>query len=110
MEFAVGSLAGCSGRSSLMVDGYKVRVRLPDEPLMLVDRILSVEGEKGSMQSGRVTTEHDVQPGAWYLDGGRAPALHLHRGGTGGPVSLLLSGHRQGGSGKTGLPACWMPG
>ena len=73
MEFAVGSLERVFGPEFAQVDGYKVRVRLPDEPLMLVDRILSVEGEKGSMQSGRVTTEHDVQPGAWYLDGGRAP-------------------------------------
>jgi len=38
-----------------------------------VDRILSVEGEKLSLGAGRVVTEHDVQPGAWYLDGGRAP-------------------------------------
>jgi len=40
---------------------------------MLVDRIISVEGEKGSLGSGRVVTEHDVLPDAWYLDGGRAP-------------------------------------
>jgi hypothetical protein len=26
-----------------------------------------------SMESGRVVTEHDVLPGAWYLDGDRAP-------------------------------------
>ena len=29
---------------------------------MLVDRILSVEGEKRSLGSGRVITEHDVLP------------------------------------------------
>jgi len=40
---------------------------------MLVDRIISVEGEMLSMTSGRVVTEHDVLPGAWYLDGDRAP-------------------------------------
>ena len=25
------------------------------------------------MTTGRVVTEHDVLPGAWYLDGGRIP-------------------------------------
>ncbi len=73
MEFAVGSVARVLGPEFARVDGYRVRVRLPDEPLMLVDRILEVEGEKGSLAAGRVVTEHDVLPGAWYLDGGRAP-------------------------------------
>ena len=73
MEFAVGSVARVLGPAFSPVDGYRVRVRLPDEPLMLVDRILTVEGEKGSLTSGRVVTEHDVHPDAWYMDGGRAP-------------------------------------
>ncbi|MBK8267124.1 MAG: hypothetical protein IPK83_01985 [Planctomycetes bacterium] len=55
------------------MDTYPVRVRLPAEPLMLVDRIMEVEGEKGSLTHGRVITEHDVLEGAWYLDGGRTP-------------------------------------
>jgi len=73
LEFAVGSVAEVLGPEFEVVDTYDVRVRLPDEPLMLVDRILTVEGEKCSLGSGRVVTEHDVLPGAWYLDGGRAP-------------------------------------
>ena len=73
LEFAVGSAGRVLGPDFNDVDGYPVRVRLPGEPLMLVDRILSVAGEKRSLGSGRVVTEHDVLPGAWYLDGGRAP-------------------------------------
>ena len=73
LEFAVGSAAKVLGPEFAALDRYPVRVRLPDEPLMLVDRILSVEGVKGSMTAGRVVTEHDVRPGAWYLDSGRAP-------------------------------------
>ena len=61
------------GPDFLAVDAYPTRVRLPAEPLMLVDRIVEVEGEIGSLTSGRVVTEHDVHPGAWYLDGGRVP-------------------------------------
>ncbi len=73
MEFAIGSLEKVLGPEFAVVDTYDARVRLPDEPLMLVDRILSVEGQKGSMGSGKVVTEHDVRENAWYLDGGRAP-------------------------------------
>ena len=73
LEFATGSVAKVLGSEFSMVDNYPVRVRLPDEPLMLVDRILSIEGQKGSLDSGRIVTEHDVLPEAWYLDGGHAP-------------------------------------
>ena len=73
MEFAVGSVAKVLGPEFAVVDTYNVRVRLPDEPLMLVDRIISVQGEKQSMGAGRVVTEHDVLLDAWYLDGGRVP-------------------------------------
>ena len=73
LEFAIGSAASVLGPEFAEVDTYPARVRLPDEPLMLVDRILSVDGQKGSLGPGRVVTEHDVVPGAWYLDGGHAP-------------------------------------
>ena len=73
MAFAVGSVGRVLGPAFDVVDTHRVRVRLPDEPLMLVDRIVSVQGEMLSMESGRVVTEHDVLPGAWYLDGDRAP-------------------------------------
>jgi len=73
LEFATGKVADVLGPEFALVDTYSTRVRLPDEPLMLVDRILSVQGEKRSLTSGRVVTEHDVRPGAWYLDTGRVP-------------------------------------
>ena len=73
LEFATGSVVRVLGSEFAVVDTYPARVRLPDEPLMLVDRILSVEGQKGSLGPGRIVTEHDVLPGAWYLDGGHAP-------------------------------------
>ena len=73
MEFAVGSVARVLGPDFAVVDTYPVRVRLPDEPLMLVDRIISIEGEERSLSCGKIVTEHDVLPDAWYLDGNRAP-------------------------------------
>jgi len=73
MEFATGSVARVLGPDFSIVDTYPVRVRLPDEPLMLVDRIVSIEGEKQSLNHGKIVTEHDVLPDAWYLDGNRVP-------------------------------------
>jgi 3-hydroxymyristoyl/3-hydroxydecanoyl-(acyl carrier protein) dehydratase len=73
LEFARGSAAKVLGPEFAAVDGFPARVRLPDEPLMLVDRILEIQGQKGTLGPGRIVTEHDVRAGAWYLDGGRAP-------------------------------------
>ncbi len=71
LEFAIGSIARVLGPDFASIDNYPTRVRLPDEPLMLVDRILTIEGQPRSLTSGRVVTEHDIYPNAWYLDGGR---------------------------------------
>ncbi|MEE8541753.1 MAG: hypothetical protein V3S66_08830, partial [Desulfobacterales bacterium] len=73
LECAVGSVAAVLGPQFRAVDSYPVRVRLPDEPLMLVDRILALEGEKCELGPGRIVTEHDVRADAWYLDGERVP-------------------------------------
>jgi 3-hydroxymyristoyl/3-hydroxydecanoyl-(acyl carrier protein) dehydratase len=64
-------------------------VRLPDAPLQLVDRITAIEGEPRSMTHGRVVTEHDIQPGAWYLDCGRIPTCIAVEA---GQADLFLSG------------------
>ena len=73
LEFAVGKAGNVLGPDFDIIDTYPVRVRLPAEPLMLVDRIVSVHGEKLSLTSGKVVTQHDVLENAWYLDGGKAP-------------------------------------
>lgn len=73
LEFAVGKAGNALGSDFDIIDTYPVRVRLPDEPLMLVDRIMGIQGEKLSLQSGTIITQHDVTENAWYLDGGRAP-------------------------------------
>ncbi|MHB9007572.1 MAG: beta-ketoacyl synthase N-terminal-like domain-containing protein [Limisphaerales bacterium] len=90
LEFARGSVAAVLGEGFRPVDGFPTRVRLPDEPLMLVDRIVEFEGEARSMTQGRVVTEHDVHPGAWYLDGGRIPTCIAVEA---GQADLFLSGY-----------------
>jgi len=73
MEFAIGEIGNMLGEQFASIDAHPTRVRLPDEPLMLVDRIVHLEGEPCSMSSGRVITEHDVTRERWYLDGGHIP-------------------------------------
>ena len=90
MEFAVGSVAAMLGPDFAEADRFPTRVRLPDEPLMLVDRIIAVEGEARSMTNGRVVTEHDIHPNAWYLDGGRIPTCIAVEA---GQADLFLSGY-----------------
>jgi len=90
LEFAVGSMAKALGPRFADADSYPTRVRLPGEPLMLVDRILSVSGEPGSLRPGGVVTEHDIAPGAWYLDCGRIPTCIAVEA---GQADLFLSGY-----------------
>jgi len=89
LHYARGNIAGVLGSMYAEIDAYPTRVRLPDEPLMLVDRILAIEGEPCSMGSGRIITEHDVLPGAWYLDHGRIPTCIAVES---GQADLFLSG------------------
>ncbi len=90
MEFAIGSIGRVLGPRFAPIDAHRTRVRLPDEPLMLCDRIVEVEGEPGSMTHGRCVTEHDILPGAWYLDCGRIPTCIAVEA---GQADLFLSGY-----------------
>jgi acyl transferase domain-containing protein/3-hydroxymyristoyl/3-hydroxydecanoyl-(acyl carrier protein) dehydratase len=90
LEFAIGSIGVVLGSDFAEIDRFPTRVRLPDEPLMLVDRILSIEGVPRSLHSGRVVTEHVIEPDTWYLDGGRiAPCIAIEAG----QADLFLCGY-----------------
>jgi len=89
LEFAVGSIANVLGASYAPVDQNATRVRLPAEPLMLVDRILSIQGEPHSMTGGRVVTEHDVGARPWYLSCGAIPTCIAVES---GQADLFLAG------------------
>ncbi|MBU0994346.1 MAG: hypothetical protein KJ737_17785 [Proteobacteria bacterium] len=46
---------------------YDPHTRLPEEPLLLVDRITGIDVIPGSMGKGIIWTETDVTENAWYL-------------------------------------------
>jgi len=72
--FANGQIGDVLGAEFKEIDSYPTRVRLPEGPLLLCHRIMSVEGTPKSMGTGRLITEHDVHADAWYLDNNRIPA------------------------------------
>ena len=90
LEFARGSIAAVLGAEFAEIDAHETRVRLPDEPLMLVDRILEIDAEPRSMTHGRIVTEHDVGARDWYLDADRIPTCIAVEA---GQADLFLSGY-----------------
>lgn len=87
--YAVGKIADVLGPRYAEIDSFPTRVRLPDGPLQLVDRITLIEGEPLSMTHGRVVTEHTVRTDRWYLEAGRIPtAISVEAG----QADLFLSG------------------
>ena len=88
-EFAVGQIGAVLGPLFAEIDTHPTRVRLPEGPLMLVDRVLTIEGEPKSMKSGRVVTDHTVRADRWYLDNGRCPTSVTVES---GQADLFLSG------------------
>ncbi|MCP4576698.1 MAG: type I polyketide synthase [Deltaproteobacteria bacterium] len=89
MEYAVGAISKVFGSKYSEIDAYPTRVRLPDEPLMLVDRVVSIEGEPLVLGPLRIITEHHVKKDAWYLDSGRMPICITVEA---GQADLMLSG------------------
>jgi len=88
-QYAVGKIGDVLGPRYSEIDQFPTRVRLPDGPLQLVDRIILIEGEPLSMTRGRVVTEHTVHQQRWYLEFHRIPtALAVEAG----QADLFLSG------------------
>ncbi|MDR0622768.1 MAG: hypothetical protein LBJ61_12990 [Deltaproteobacteria bacterium] len=90
LEFAVGSIGKVLGPDFAAADDLPSRVRLPDEPLMFVDRVTLVEGAPKSLTKGRLVTEHDLKPDEWCLeDGYLTPGMSIESG----QADLLLSAY-----------------
>ncbi len=71
---ASGLISEVFGPSFKIQDGYRRQVRMPEPPLLLSDRVVSLIGEPGGMGVGSIITETDVTADAWYLHQGRMPA------------------------------------
>ncbi|MEM1344368.1 MAG: beta-ketoacyl synthase, partial [Pseudomonadota bacterium] len=70
---AGGRISSVFGPRFAEQDAHARQCRMPQPPLLLVDRVLGIEAEPGSMGRGICWTETDVVEGAWYLDGEAMP-------------------------------------
>ncbi|MCB1501064.1 MAG: polyketide synthase dehydratase domain-containing protein [Bauldia sp.] len=84
---AGGRISEVFGQRFAAQDGYLRQVRMPMPPLLLADRIVTIEGEPGVLGTGRIVTETDIRADAWYLDDGRMPTGLLIES---GQADLLL--------------------
>ncbi len=72
-RFAAGAISTCLGPAYADLDVYEPRVRLPTDPLLLVSRVVSWEGERGTFGPARIVTEYDIPVDAWWSHDGKAP-------------------------------------
>jgi acyl transferase domain-containing protein/3-hydroxymyristoyl/3-hydroxydecanoyl-(acyl carrier protein) dehydratase len=85
---AGGRISDVFGPLFTRQDGYARQVRMPEPPLLFADRVMTLEGEAGSMGTGRVVTETDVNSSAWYMHAGRmSPGVVIESG----QADLLLA-------------------
>jgi len=75
-EFATGSVVKCLGQEYAAYAGRR-SLRIPNSELLLMSRILSIQGRKGEFdQASSIVAEYDVPADAWYFEGeprGRLP-------------------------------------
>ncbi|GAY14799.1 hypothetical protein MSZK_15250 [Mycobacterium sp. shizuoka-1] len=85
---AGGKVSEVLGPKFAEYDKYERLVRMPEPPLLLADRVMSIEGEPGTMGTGTIVTETDVDPDAWYIHNGRmSPGVVIESG----QADLLLA-------------------
>ena len=68
-----GRISSIYGPQFADQDGFEVQVRMPEPPLLLADRLTGLDAEPNSMGTGKLWTESDIKPDAWYLHCGRMP-------------------------------------
>ncbi len=71
---ASGQISKIFGPAFAGQDQYDLQVRMPEPPLLLADRVISIKGEPRSMGKGSIITETDVGSQSFYLHDNRMPA------------------------------------
>lgn len=89
---AGGKVSEVMGPKFAEYDQYQRLVRMPEPPLLLADRVMSITGGPGApdtpMGTGCIVTETDVDPDAWCMHNGRmSPGVVIESG----QADLLLA-------------------
>ena len=72
-ELAGGRISAVFGARFRGQDHHLRQVRMPMPPLLLADRVVSIDAAPGVLGKGSIVTETDVTADAWYIDEGRMP-------------------------------------
>jgi 3-hydroxymyristoyl/3-hydroxydecanoyl-(acyl carrier protein) dehydratase len=70
---ASGKISQIFGKQFEGQDEFHRQVRMPEPPLLLADRVMSIHGEPRSMGKGSIITETDVGSQTFYLHDNRMP-------------------------------------
>lgn len=70
---AGGRISEIFGPRFASQDGYERQVRMPLPPLLLANRVTSLDAVPASMGKGSIRTETDILEDSWYLHQGRMP-------------------------------------
>jgi 3-hydroxymyristoyl/3-hydroxydecanoyl-(acyl carrier protein) dehydratase/malonyl CoA-acyl carrier protein transacylase len=68
-----GQISKIFGAEFAGQDGFTRQVRMPEPPLLLADRVMSISGEPRSLGRGTIITETDVGSQTFYLHDNRMP-------------------------------------
>ncbi len=71
---ASGKISEIYGEMFKVQDDYFRQVRMPEAPLLLADRVTGLDAEPGSMGTGIIWTESDVEADRWFMHQGYMPA------------------------------------
>lgn len=63
---ACGKVSPILGSQFINIDHYSRIVRLPTPPMLLIDRVTSIDAEPLSLGNGTITTETLVKKDSWY--------------------------------------------
>jgi 3-hydroxymyristoyl/3-hydroxydecanoyl-(acyl carrier protein) dehydratase len=76
-EFGSGLIAQCFGPDFAILDTRKTP-RIPNGDLLMIDHVLSIDGERGKLQPpASITSEFDIPADAWFLRENPYPGVPL---------------------------------
>jgi acyl transferase domain-containing protein/3-hydroxymyristoyl/3-hydroxydecanoyl-(acyl carrier protein) dehydratase len=86
-RIASGPVSELLGPEFAPIDRYRRVVRMPLPPLLLADRVMSIDAQPRSMGTGAIHTETDIAKDSWFVFRDRIPAGILVES---GQADLLL--------------------
>ncbi|MDQ1474367.1 MAG: hypothetical protein QOJ99_5847, partial [Bryobacterales bacterium] len=86
-RIASGPISDLLGPEFAPIDQFRRLVRMPMPPLLLADRVMSIDAEARSMGTGAIHTETDITRDSWFVFRDRIPAGILVES---GQADLLL--------------------